>query len=86
MKSKVSTYIIIASVAGLFSVYGMAEHAEAEADQVCQGYGPQIPRDIDNLAGSNQHSFALAPDYDEMDLCNIHFNNNTEHKARDFAI
>ncbi len=87
MINRVSKYIGIAVVAGIFSAYSVAEqHGDAAADQVCQGFGPQSPRDIDNLAGNNQHSFALAPDYDEMNLCNIHFHNSAEHKAKDFAI
>ncbi len=28
----------------------------------------------------------MAPAYTEMNLCNIHFHNNAEHKAKDFAI
>ncbi|MFQ3219447.1 MAG: hypothetical protein ACJAUL_001842 [Paraglaciecola sp.] len=53
---------------------------------VCEGYGPQTPRDIDNIAGDNESRFAMAPHYKEMNLCNIHFHNNAEHKAKDFAI
>ncbi len=86
MKNIASTYICIAA-AGLFSACSLAEHhGDAEAEQACQGFGPQAPRDIDNLGGENRHSFALAPSYKEMNLCNIHFHSNAEHKARDFAI
>lgn len=52
----------------------------------CEGFGPQTPRDIDNLSGSNPTQFSLAPHYSEMNLCNIHFHNNAEHKAKDFSI
>lgn len=87
MKNKVSKVIGIAVVAGLFSGYSVAEQrGDAAEDQVCQGFGPQSPRDIDHLAGNNQRSFALAPGHKEMNLCNIHFHNNAEHKAKDFAI
>jgi hypothetical protein len=61
------------------------DHADGDA-AVCQGFGPQTPRDIDQLHGSNPRSFSFAPDYREMNLCNIHFHANAEHKARDFAI
>lgn len=87
MKNKAYTNICVAAVAGFMSAHGLAEHhGDAAAEQPCQGFGPQAPRDIDNLAGNNQRSFALAPDYAEMNLCNIHFHNNAEHKAKDFAV
>lgn len=64
--------------------------AELHPDDIhtnaCQGYGPQTPRDIDNATGTNKRIFALAPSYKEMNLCNIHFHNNAEHKAKAFSI
>ena len=70
---------------GLVSIQTMADdHSDSNA--VCEGFGPQTPRDIDNLAGTNSRSFSMAPDYTEMNLCNIHFHKNAEHKAKDFAI
>ncbi len=79
---------------GLFSVSGIAgddhEHAtddkHATGASACEGFGPQTPRDIDNLAGENKRLFSLAPSSDKMNLCNIHFHNNAEHKAKDFSI
>ena len=41
-----------------------------------KGFGPQSPRDIDALAGSNALGFVAAPAYQEMELCNIHFHKN----------
>lgn len=38
------------------------------------------------MAGENKRSFSLAPSYKDMNLCNIHFHNNAEHKAKDFSI
>ncbi len=58
----------------------------AYADDICEGYGPQTPRDIDLTFGTNQRIFALADDYQNMNLCNIHFHVNAEHKAKDFSI
>lgn len=52
----------------------------------CAGYGPQTPRDIDNKSGANPRRFSLAPAYQDLNLCNIHFHNSAEHKARDFSI
>lgn len=50
------------------------------------GFGPQSPRDIDALAGNNDRIFNAAPAYTEMNLCNIHFHKNAEHKAKDFSV
>ncbi len=69
----------------LFAVSALAD-GQTEQEQNCQGFGPQTPRDIDQLSGTNKRSFSLAPDYSEMNLCNIHFHANAEHKAKDFAI
>jgi hypothetical protein len=51
-----------------------------------KGFGPQSPRDIDAVAGSNNRLFNAAPAYTEMNLCNIHFHKNAEHKGKDFSI
>ncbi len=58
----------------------------SEGGPACEGFGPQTPRDIDNKFGENPQTFSIAPDYKNMNLCNIHFHNNAEHKAKDFAI
>ena len=54
--------------------------------KACTGYGPQTPRDIDNRSGENNRIFSIAPSYKEMNLCNIHFHVNAEHKAKGFSI
>lgn len=56
------------------------------AQAVCNGFGPQTPRDIDQTNGDNKRVFSLAPPSNEMNLCNIHFHNSAEHKAKDFSI
>lgn len=53
---------------------------------VCEGYGPQTPRDIDQLHGDNKVVFSMAPPAEQMNLCNIHFHKNAEHKAKDFSV
>ena len=58
----------------------------ALSGKICTGYGPQTPRDIDSNAGKNKRLFSLAPDYATMNLCNIHFHVNAEHKAKDFSL
>ncbi len=57
-----------------------------EKNTVGKGFGPQSPRDIDNLNGTNQRSFGLAPHYSQMNLCNIHFHKNAEHKGGEFTL
>jgi hypothetical protein len=58
----------------------------AESDPICEGFGPQTPRDIDARAGENPRVFAPAPSYDKLNLCNIHFHKHAEHRAKEFAI
>jgi len=50
-----------------------------------KGFGPQSPRDIDSIQGNNQRLFGDAPAYTSMNLCNIHFHKNAEHKGGEFA-
>ncbi|MFC3193079.1 delta-class carbonic anhydrase [Marinicella sediminis] len=71
-------YLLMASLTALSPTLMAAD--------VCEGFGPQTPRDIDSHAGTNNRIFALADDYQNMNLCNIHFHVNAEHKASDFAI
>jgi hypothetical protein len=46
--------------------------SSGESEQLCEGFGPQTPRDITNAAGQNTDSFPLAPSPSELNLCNIH--------------
>jgi len=50
-----------------------------------KGFGPQAPRDIDSKSGSNGMVFSPAPDASAMNLCNIHFHKNAEHKGGEFT-
>ncbi len=50
-----------------------------------KGFGPQSPRDIDSLVGTDPVVFNAAPAYTEMNLCNIHFHKNAEHKGGEFT-
>lgn len=50
-----------------------------------KGFGPQSPRDIDNLSGKNKRQFSTAPPSKKMNLCNIHFHKNAEHKGGEFT-
>lgn len=50
-----------------------------------KGFGPQSPRDIDSTSGNNERLFSTAPAYTKMNLCNIHFHKNAEHKGGEFT-
>ena len=50
-----------------------------------KGFGPQAPRDIDSHSGNNSRLFNAAPAYTQMNLCNIHFHKNAEHKGGEFT-
>lgn len=76
MKKTACAVVLTAILAPSFSL----------AADVCEGYGPQTPRDIDHLAGDNKRVFSIAPPANQMNLCNIHFHQNAEHKAKDFSI
>ncbi|MBU0675833.1 MAG: cadmium carbonic anhydrase [Proteobacteria bacterium] len=54
-------------------------------DNRCVGSGPQAPRDIDNMAGTNPVFLSDAPAISEMNLCNVHFHRNAEHKAAAYS-
>ncbi|MGZ2257397.1 delta-class carbonic anhydrase [Roseobacter sp. A03A-229] len=56
--------------------------AEATKDA---GFGPQSPRDLSTLTGENDRVFATAPAHTEMNLCNIHFHENAEHRGGQFT-
>lgn len=78
-------------IALIFSLAAASSFASGGASAkhggpACEGFGPQTPRDIDNHNGNNPQIFSLAPPASNMNLCNIHFHNNAEHKAKDFAI
>ena len=66
--------------------HGHSKGHDSMSDKACVGFGPQTPRDIDSLGGENKRSFTMAPPSTEMNLCNIHFHENAEHKAKDFSI
>ncbi len=56
------------------------------AADLCTNYGPQTPRDIAMKAGSNPSTFMFAQPASQMNLCNLHFHTNAEHKGPNFSI
>jgi len=61
------------------------QRAALAANTKGKGFGPQSPRDIDNIVGKNDRLFGTAPDSKNMNLCNIHFHKNAEHKGGQFT-
>lgn len=68
------------------SATGHAPAPEDSGGALCQGFGPQTPRDIGNPFGRNPVAFGLAPPPEEMNLCNIHTHTNAEHLGPGFSI
>lgn len=61
------------------------QRAELAENTHGKGFGPQAPRDIDSKAGNNHIAFNTAPAASQMNLCNIHFHKNAEHKGGEFT-
>jgi len=61
------------------------QRASLAKNTVGAGFGPQSPRDIDSVGGQNQLAFSAAPASVAMNLCNIHFHKNAEHRGGEFA-
>lgn len=62
-----------------------AQNAELEKNTLGKGFGPQAPRDLAHKHGLNKRAFSPAPSYKQMNLCNIHFHLNAEHKGGQFT-
>lgn len=62
-----------------------AQNDELAKNTAGKGYGPQSPRDLANKSGANKRHFSTAPSYRQMNLCNIHFHKNAEHKGGEFT-
>ncbi|RVU86657.1 hypothetical protein EOL70_00135 [Leucothrix sargassi] len=62
-----------------------AQRANLAKNTEGKGFGPQSPRDLDAVEGANAVVFNAAPAHTEMNLCNIHFHKNAEHKGGEFT-
>lgn len=62
-----------------------AQNAALESNTDGKGFGPQSPRDLNARRGTNRRQFTAAPAYQRMNLCNIHFHENAEHKGGQFT-
>lgn len=77
---------LLVSLALAGNVYASDKGHEAPKEEnKCIGAGPQAPRDIDSKAGSNSVIFQEAPAFENLDLCNVHFHRNAEHKAAAYS-
>ena len=87
--------LITLAISSLFSATAVAktvsdsvvadQRAALQKNTAGKGYGPQSPRDIDQAYGTNLRKFGFAPNRGEMNLCNIHFHKNAEHKGGDYT-
>lgn len=87
--------VLVATLTGLCSVSALAKNVTdavvseqrkaLQASTDGKGYGPQSPRDIDQAYGTNMRAFGFAPNRSQMNLCNIHFHQNAEHKGGDYT-
>jgi len=95
---KVACLLTGATLALSTNVFALSnDHASVSDDIVAQqranlaknteakGFGPQSPRNIDETAGTNPIVFGIAPEYSEMNLCNIHMHKNAEHAGGEFS-
>lgn len=101
MKLSIGSYAItalLALTASAVSSESEHKHAVAVGDEVIAAqraaltaaiesgiFGPQSPRDISSVEGSNTLDFADAPPYSQMNLCNIHFHEGAEHRGGEFT-
>lgn len=82
-------HILFAMISSLLlasPTFASDNHGHGMNGKICESFGPQTPRDIDNVSGKNRIIFNIAPPASDMTLCNIHFHENAEHKAKDFSI
>jgi hypothetical protein len=62
-----------------------AQNAALEKNTDGKGYGAQSPRDLANKKGNNKRNFSVAPAFQHLNICNIHFHKNAEHKGGEFT-
>jgi hypothetical protein len=70
----------------LAGVILLAGGTMTQAADSCQGFGPQTPRDITSKSGTNRTIVPMAPAAATLNLCNIHFHANAEHKGPGFSL
>lgn len=81
---KLSTTFYSLALSCVLASTGFAAGEEAKTG--CEGAGPQAPRDISSKSGTNTTMFNFAPSTAKLNLCNIHFHKNAEHKGPGYSI
>lgn len=76
-------FALIVALGILTTVY--AADTPSTDNNHCIGAGPQAPRDIDLTEGTNPTLFRLSNNIDKMNLCNIHYHRNAEHKSAEYS-
>ena len=82
---KSAAIFLLISAVFVLNVYAGHPTEAPQEENMCIGAGPQAPRDIDNIAGINKVVFNMAPAIEDMNMCNIHFHRNAEHKAAAYS-
>lgn len=101
MKKLIKTLMASASFVALFGTTTAFAEGEGHAvvgDEVIaeqramlheatagKGFGPQSPRDLSVTDGANPIVFGDAPNFESMNLCNIHFHDGAEHRGGEFT-
>lgn len=93
--TKFSKAVLVVSIAGFIAqtagakdvdkTFFEAQRMALKANTDGKGSGPQSPRDIEQKDGTNLRVFGFAPERTSMNLCNIHFHKNAEHKGGEFT-
>lgn len=81
-----SAFVLTACSGQASSDTSKAAVEKVVSSDLCEGFGPQTPRDISSLLGTNPVNFTLAPPASELNLCNIHTHTNAEHKGPGFSV
>jgi Delta carbonic anhydrase len=73
------------SATGALLVLASTESVWADDPASCTRAGPQSPRDITKRGGTNPVTFAKAPSFARMRICDVHFHKFAEHKAPGYS-
>jgi hypothetical protein len=77
---------IVSALAAVLALATLAPAPLAAEGEICKGYGPQTPRDLNSFIGINRRVFNTAPPATQLNLCNIHTHTNAEHRGPGFTI
>lgn len=78
-------FSLVFSAAAFAGDHKGSDSHETKKNNECIGAGPQSPRDIDVSEGINPVLFEMAPSIENMNLCNVHFHRNAEHKSAAYS-